>query len=194
MTLDPLSCALFLTVAFIVAGVAHSAWLRTRASRRLLLPIDGGARFRGKRVFGDNKTVRGFVVMVPAAAASFAVFHALVSRVAPSVAADLWRLDTAGYAALGAWAGLGFMLGELPNSFVKRQFDVAPGLGPPSRVGAVLVFLADRVDSIIGMLAAMSLVVPTPGMTWVYVLLIGPGIHLAFSALLYRMGVKARPA
>ncbi len=191
---DALSCALFLTVAFIVAGLAHSAWLRTPASRRLLLAVDGGARFRGKRVFGDNKTVRGFVVMVPAAAASFAAFHALVSRVAPQVAADLWRLDTAGYAALGAWAGLGFMLGELPNSFVKRQFDVAPGMAPPSRAGTALVFVVDRVDSIIGMLVAISLVVPTPWMTWAYVLLIGPGIHLAFSALLYRIGVKARPA
>src|SRR5215467_9051895 len=194
MTLDPLSCALFLTAAFIVAGLAHSAWLRTRASHRLLHPVDGGARIRGKRVFGDNKTVRGFVVMVPAAAASFAAFHVLVSRLAPSVAADLWRLDAVGYAALGAWAGLGFMLGELPNSFVKRQFDVAPGMAPPSRVGTAVVFIVDRVDSIIGMLVAISFVVPTPWMTWVYVLLIGPGIHLAFSALLYRMGVKARPA
>jgi len=48
--------------------------------------------------------------------------------------------------------------------------------------------------SIIWMLVAVSLVVPTPWMTWAYVLLIGPGIHLAFSALLYRIGVKARPA
>ena len=194
MTLDPLSCALFLTVAFIVAGLAHSAWLRTPASRRLLLPIDGGARFRGKRVFGENKTVRGFVVMVPATAASFALFHGVVSRVAPAIASDLWRLDTVGYAALGAWAGLGFMLGELPNSFVKRQLDIAPGMAPPSRVGTAAVFVIDRVDSIVGMLATISLVVPTPWMTWAYVLLIGPGIHLAFSALLYRMGVKARPA
>jgi len=194
MTLDPLSCALFLTVAFIVAGLAHSAWLRTSASRRLLLPIDGGARFRGKRVFGENKTVRGFVVMVPAAAASFALFHGVVSRAAPAIASDLWRLDTVGYAALGAWAGLGFMLGELPNSFVKRQLDIAPGMAPPSRVGTAAVFVIDRVDSIVGMLATISLVVPTPWMTWAYVLLIGPGIHLAFSALLYRMGVKARPA
>jgi len=194
MTLDPLSCALFLTVAFIVAGLAHSAWLRTPASRRLLLPIDGGARFRGKRVFGENKTVRGFVVMVPAAAASFALFHGVVSRVSPTIAGDLWRLDTVGYAALGAWAGLGFMLGELPNSFLKRQLDVAPGMAPPSRAGTAVVFVVDRVDSIIGMLVAISLVVPTPRMTWVYVLLIGPGIHLAFSALLYRIGVKARPA
>jgi len=194
MTPDPLGCALFLTVAFVLAGLAHSGWLRTAASRRLLLPLDGGATFRGKRVFGDNKTVRGFVVMVPAAALSFAGLRFILARFAPSVAADLWRLDTAGYAALGAWAGLGFMLGELPNSFVKRRLDVAPGMAPPSRLGTAVTFVVDRVDSIIGMLAVISLVVPTTWMTWVYVLLIGPGIHLAFSVLLYRIGVKARPA
>src|SRR5215468_12667189 len=101
---DPLSCALFLTVAFILAGLAHSAWLRTAASRRLMIPLDGGARFRGRRVFGDNKTVRGFVVMVPAAAASFAALFALLSRVSPSFAATLWPITVSGYAALGAAA------------------------------------------------------------------------------------------
>jgi CDP-archaeol synthase len=194
MTPDPLACALFLTVAFIVAGLAHSAWLRMPASRRLLLPLDGGAHFRGKRVFGENKTVRGFVVMVPAATVSFAALRAIVSRVSPSVAAELWRLDARGYAVLGAIAGLGFMLGELPNSFVKRQLDVAPGMAPPSRVGVAMTFVVDRVDSIVGMLIAISLTVPTSWATWAYVLLIGPGIHLAFSVLLYRIGVKARPA
>lgn len=193
-TLDPLACALFLTVAFIVAGLAHSAWLRMPASRRLLIPLDGGTRLRGRRVFGENKTVRGFVVMVPAAAGAFAGLFALLSRVAPAAAADLWPLSVSGYAALGAWAGLGFMLGELPNSFVKRQLDVAPGMSPRARLGATIVFVVDRLDSIVGMLVVVSLVAPTPRMTWLYVLLIGPGIHLAFSMLLYRLGVKARPA
>ena len=194
MTPDPLACALFLTAAFVLAGLAHSAWLRTPASRRLLIPLDGGARFRGRRVFGENKTVRGFVVIVPAAAIAFAMLHALVARTVPSFAADLWHLGTGSYAALGALAGMGFMLGELPNSFVKRQLDVAPGMAPPSRAGTAITFVVDRVDSIVGMLIVLSLAAPTPWMTWVYVLLIGPGIHLAFSALLFRLGVKARPA
>jgi hypothetical protein len=191
---DPLACALFLVCAFVLAGMAHSAWLRTALSRRLLIPVDGYARVRGRRVFGDNKTIRGFVVMVPAAAASFAVCYAGAERLLPTIAASLWPLSIAGYAALGAWAGLGFMLGELPNSFVKRQFDVEPGLAPKSLAGAIVVFVVDRVDSIIGMLVAVSLVSPTPWLTWAYVLVIGPGIHLLFSVLLYRLGVKARPA
>lgn len=191
---DARSCALFLVLTFVVAGVAHSLWLRTPASRRLLIPLDGGLHVRGHRVFGDNKTVRGFVVMVPAASAAFAGGFAIAQRFFPAFAETLWPLSLASYAALGAWTGLGFMLGELPNSFVKRQLDIAPGMAPSGKFGTIATFIVDRVDSIIGMLAFVSIATPTPWMTWGYALMIGPGIHLAFSALLYRLGVKARPA
>jgi CDP-diglyceride synthetase len=184
---DALMTALFLVVTFTIAGIAHSLWLRTALSRRLLIPLDGGLRVRGRRVFGENKTVRGFVVMIPAVAAAFV-------GVRPFFGENLWPMSTAAYAALGAWAGLGFMLGELPNSFVKRQLDIAPGMAPSSAIGTIATFIVDRVDSIVGMLIFVSLAVPTPPMTWIYALVVGPGIHLAFSALLYRLGVKARPA
>jgi hypothetical protein len=191
---DALACALFLVVTFVVAGIAHSLWLRTATSRRLLVPLDGGLSVRGRRVFGENKTVRGFAVMVPAASAAFAGAFALSQRFFPQFAESLWPLSIVGYAALGAWAGLGFMLGELPNSFAKRQLDIAPGMAPRGTVGTIVTFIVDRTDSIIGMLAFVSIATPTPWMTWAYALMIGPGIHLAFSALLYRLGVKARPA
>jgi CDP-2,3-bis-(O-geranylgeranyl)-sn-glycerol synthase len=189
---DPLAAALFLTAAFVIAGLAHSAWLRTRLSRRLMMPLDGGLRFRGRRVFGENKTVRGFLVMVPAASLAFAALAAALSVSSHDAIAELWPLSIASYGALGAWAGLGFMVGELPNSFVKRQLDIAPGSAPRGWAAAVICFVVDRLDSILGALIAVSVVVPTPPMMWVYVLLMGPGIHLAFSALLYRLGVKAR--
>ena len=38
---------------------------------------------------------------------------------------------------MGAWCALGFMLGELPNSFVKRQLDIAPGGTAPDAVCAM---------------------------------------------------------
>lgn len=194
MTPDPLAEALFIIVAFVIAGFAHSAWLGSRWSSRLMIPLDGGVTLRGRRLFGDNKTVRGFVMMVPAAAVCFAGLFSVLSFALPSAAEALWPLPPLGYLSLGAWAGFGFMAGELPNSFVKRQLDVAPGKPPKSRAGVIVSFIVDRLDSILGMLAAISVASPTPWKTWLLVLVIGPAIHLAFSVLLYRLGVKERAA
>ena len=65
---DPLHCGLFLIVAFVLAGLLQSLWLRSRVSRVLAIPLDGGRTFRGRPILGENKTLRGFVVMIPAAA------------------------------------------------------------------------------------------------------------------------------
>jgi CDP-diglyceride synthetase len=193
-TIDPLVCALFLIGAFMMAGVAHSVWLAHELSGRFSYPIDGGSHLRGRRLFGDNKRVRGFVVMLPAAGASFWLLAQLLDAVSPALRASLWPLSNGQLALLGTWAGLGFMLGELPNSFVKRQLDIAPGAPASGKLAGIASFVADRVDSIIGMLLAISLATHTPWETWLYVLILGPAIHLCFSVLLYRLGVKARPA
>ena len=94
--------------------------------------------------------------------------------------------------ALGGIASFGFMLGEIPNSFLKRQLGVPPGGAPRGRLARLAAFCADRLDSILGMLLAMSLVVPTPWKMWMFVLVIGPGVHLLFSVALFSLGVKRR--
>lgn len=189
--LDPLACALFLLAAFTLAGVAQTAWFASPISRGFALPLDGGLRCRGRRLFGDNKTTRGFVVMVPAAAASFAL---LAVAIGDRAGAGVWSLMPGTYALLGAWAGVGFMAGELPNSFIKRQLNISPGNAPRSRAWTAVQFAGDRLDSGIGMLAAVSLAVPAPALTWMYVLLIGPAIHWSFSVVLFRLGLKQRAA
>ena len=191
LTVSAPACAWFLLGAFVLAGMAQTAWFATPVSRRFSQPIDGGATFRGRRVFGKHKTLRGFVVMVPAAAMSFA---ALAAAIGPPATAGLWPLTIAGYAGLGACAGFGFMAGELPNSFLKRQLGIAPGERPHHPLGAAAQFLMDRVDSGVGMLLAVSVVVPTPAVTWLLVLTVGPSIHWAFSVLMFYLGLKARPA
>ena len=191
MALDPAACAVFLLLAFTLAGFAQTAWFRHRWSYSFTTPIDGRMTLRGRRLFGDNKTLRGFVVMVPAAAAAF-VLLAAIAR--PFDGAGLWPLTLWGYALLGAWAGFGFMAGELPNSFIKRQLDIEPGHAAGSSLAAAIHFAIDRIDSGIGMLAAIALAVPLPWQTIAIVLLVGPAIHWSFSLLMFRLGVKARPA
>lgn len=181
--------------AFAVAGAAHVAWLAGATSRRppFSSPLDGGVTWRGRRLFGVNKQLRGFVVMVPACALAFVLVSQLTGHGDPP-AAGLWPLDPLGYAALGAWAGFGFMAGELPNSFVKRQLDIAPGSLTSSRSGAWWQLVADRVDSELGLLAALSLAVPVPWQTWTLVLTLGWMLHWSFSLVLFRLRVKPRHA
>jgi hypothetical protein len=191
---DPLHCGLFLIVAFVLAGLLQSLWLRSRISHVLAIPLDGGRTFRGRPILGENKTLRGFVIMIPAAALAFLAVAIVVSLSRGVPPATLWQLTPAGYAALGAWAGFGFMAGELPNSFVKRRLDILPGQAPASTLTTAICFTIDRTDSILGMLVAVTVAVPTPWMTWVLVLVLGPLIHWLFSWWLFRMGVKRRPA
>ncbi len=190
---DPLHCALFLILAFMLAGVFHSLWLHSRLSQALAIPLDGGRLFRGRPILGKNKTLRGFV-MIPAAALAFAAVAAVISLPQGVLPATLWQLTPIQYAALGAWAGFGFMAGELPNSFVKRRLGILPGQVPASGPIRAICFTIDRIDSIVGMLAVLTVAVPTPWMTWLWVLILGPSIHLLFSWWLFRLGVKERRA
>jgi CDP-archaeol synthase len=191
--LDPAACAAFLVAAFTLAGSCQTAWLALPMSRRLAIPLDGGRSFRGRRLLGANKTLRGFVIMVPAAGISFAVFAGMLGGLQRGQT-GLWPGSSASYALLGMWAGCGFMLGELPNSFVKRQLGVAPGDAAKAVCARRLFLVLDRVDSILGMLFALAIAVPVPRLTWAWVLIVGPLLHASFSLVLFELGGKARAA
>jgi len=182
---DALRCAAFILSAFIPAGFIHTIWLKSSWSRRLAIPLDFGIRIRGRRIFGENKMVRGFVMIIPAGALSFFVLAKLFT--------EPWPLSPLQYSGLGALAGLGFMLGELPNSFVKRQFDIRPGHAPNGALAKAACFLIDRTDSILGMLAVLSLMVRLPLWTWIVVVSAGAFIHLSFSIAMFYLRIKARP-
>jgi CDP-archaeol synthase len=192
--LDPLSCAVFLLLAFTLAGFVQVLWLRSPFSACLHVPLDGGRTLVGKRLLGDNKTWRGFAGMVPAVGAAFVLLSLVVRELMPGWWAGLWSLSLPAYGLLGCWTGLGFMAGELPNSFLKRQCGIAPGAAPAHPWARVVCFLGDRSDSILGGFLALALVVPAPVTILLYLLLIGPSVHWMFSLLLFFLGVKARPA
>ena len=105
----------------------------------------------------------------------------------------MWQLSPAHFAALGFACGTAFMLAELPNSFMKRQLGIAPGMGPRSRALALFCLLIDRIDSVLGVLVVLSFLVPMSLGIWFWSLVLGAGVHGLFSIWLYRMHLKARP-
>ncbi len=187
---DPVHATLFLIASLSFAGVCQVLWLRSATSKRFTQRVDFGRTLRGKPLFGANKTLRGFMVMVPASGAGFVIFSQLAALA--GAAEGLWALSPLGYAALGLATGFGFMAGELPNSMLKRQLDVAPGQAPPSKKLALVCLALDRTDSLLGALFAVWLCVPLPWTVWLTCLVVGPGIHAVFSFALYKLGVKKR--
>jgi CDP-2,3-bis-(O-geranylgeranyl)-sn-glycerol synthase len=188
---DPWFCALCLMVVFVFSGALQSAWLYSKAAERFGIPIDGGRLFRGQRIFGDNKTWRGFVVMVPATGFGFLLLGSLCRGGPPNA---LWPIALWQYGLLGCWAGLGFMAGELPNSFLKRQLKVAPGQTPTQPWAKALCFLLDQVDSVVGALLAVSICVPVSFATWIVILVSGTVVHWLFNVVLFLTGAKKRAA
>ena len=188
--LNPGAGAVLLTLAFMLAGACQAVWLASPRSRRFDWPLDGAQTVRGRRLFGANKTVRGFVVMVPATGAAFVVVGQWLSLSGHQA----WAFGPGELFVLGLVAGTGFMAGELPNSFLKRQLDIDPGSPARGTVMGPVFFVLDRLDSLVGMLAAMALMVPVDAVTIVWVLTIGPLLHALFSLLTFRLGGKSRAA
>ena len=90
--LSPHACAALLVVAFILAGFAQTTWFAWQGSQTFAVPLDGGLTFRGRRLFGDNKTLRGLIVMVPAGALALPIIAFVFSHILPSPP-GLWPPD-----------------------------------------------------------------------------------------------------
>lgn len=191
---DPFCCTIFLFTAFTIAGVLQTLWLRSRVSASFAIPLDCGMKFRGRELFGKNKTLKGFIVMVPAVGLAFLILASLRSTLGPSWEVGLWPLSTFDYGILGCWSGIGFMLAELPNSFAKRQLDIAPGDPAAGTISRSVCFFIDQADSVLGALLALSVFVAVPIATWIVILLAGPVVHWVFNVVLMLIGVKKRAA
>lgn len=139
--------------------------------------MDFGRNFvDGKRIFGNNKTFRGFffgwavgfgVGLAEGLFFGFENFPLLFSVLIP----------------------LGALLGDLTGAFIKRRLDIAPG---------GLLPIVDQIDFVVG---ALIFAVPLVLMGWqdlswqvaVTVLLITPPIHLFTNFLAYKLKLKKNP-
>jgi CDP-2,3-bis-(O-geranylgeranyl)-sn-glycerol synthase len=131
--------------------------------------IDFGKNFYdGKRIFGNNKTFRGFFfglaigIMVGLIECWLFGFPVLFSVLTP----------------------LGALLGDLTGAFLKRRLGIAPG---------GLLPIVDQVDFVIG---AVVFSLPLALISWelaLTVLLITPPIHLFTNFLAYKMKLKKNP-
>jgi|CXWL01.1.fsa_nt_gi hypothetical protein len=193
-TINPLGLAFFLILAFMAAGLVQAFWLKSPLSRPFAKPIDGGLTIGGRRLLGQNKTWRGLMAMPLATGVVFWMLSQVRESLPVWITSGMWALPPRDYFWLGLWSGLGFMLGELPNSFMKRRLDIPPGEAPSGHRGALFCFVLDRIDSILGLLITLSLMQTIPWQTWFYLIVLGSLAHWLFSLLFFALKIKNRPA
>ncbi len=94
--------------------------------KSLAVPVDFGAKFNGRRVFGDHKTLRGFI---------FGIIGGLVVGFLQFLLSDVEFFNTISYVdytlftslSIGVVFGFAALMGDAVESFIKRQIGIKPG-------------------------------------------------------------------
>jgi len=179
---------LLVFVAVLGAPILHAPVLALDLLKPLRRPLDGGATIGGRRVLGDNKTWRGALFMVagPALAAVLLTRWPAFRCALPGAVADappvLW----------GALVGLGVVVGELPNSFVKRRLGIAPGSRRRGGGGLALVVL-DQADLVPGVWLCLAPVYVLPVATAAVAFAAVTAVHLVVNVIGYAIGARTSP-
>jgi len=131
-------------------------------------PVDFGLKFRGKRLFGKNKTWRGVVAGI-----ILAIIVVLIQKWL--FQCEFFRnisfiqYNKVNILLLGLLFGLGAMVGDLAESFVKRQVGIKPG--------KMFIFW-DQTDWVIGSLVFVSFYLLISLEVWVISILLFFLLHI----------------
>jgi CDP-archaeol synthase len=154
----------FLALAYLffplLVGLAlHGFCIKYDTVAFLCRPIDRGRKFRGKRIFGDNKTYRGVVVVGLGTMIGFGLQSLLLHRIASIRGIELFDYALFKSLAIGLAVGVAAMLSELPNSFIKRRFEIAPGTAAKGWK-RLIFYVYDQIDFLLGAWLVLAVVVP----------------------------------
>lgn len=160
------------------AGIANMAPVLFKWVPILNYPVDFGLKVRGEPLFGKNKTYRGFL---------FGIIAAIVVVYFQS----LYYLNFTQYSIipyaelnsiiLGFLFGFGALLGDVVESFFKRQVGIKAG---------DTWFPFDQIDWILGALIFVSFYVHIP---WLYIassIVLFGILHPIINLIGYFLGIK----
>lgn len=141
-------------------------------------PLDFGKTYRGKPIFGENKTWRGLisgiVVGMFIAALQYNIW----------IPPELAGKSLAFYLTLGGLLGFGALAGDALESFAKRQASITPGKS---------WFPFDQIDYVIGGILASLLIVRLPLVIYVWILVLYFVLHLLFAYIAFLLKLKDKP-
>jgi CDP-2,3-bis-(O-geranylgeranyl)-sn-glycerol synthase len=188
----PLAAAqvLYLFAPLLVSAALAGVVMRRRWLARLDRPLDHGATLGGRRCLGDGKTWRGLLLSVTGAC-----FTVVIQRAVAPVLPGIWQVvDYASVnpLALGGALGVGAVLGELPNSFVKRRLGIARGETTSGPLG-VLFYVWDQIDTVTGAWPLLGLWLRPSALLVTMSVVVALVVHPVIAWIGYRLGARDTP-
>lgn len=127
-------------------------------------PIDFNRNFiDGRRVFGENKTIRGFI-----AGLAFGTIVGVMEK-------EIWR---------GFLLSLGALVGDLAGAFIKRRVGMSPGAPLP---------IIDQLDFVAGALILSSSFYTYDATTIIFVIGLTLILHVLTNVIAYFLKIKSKP-
>ena len=180
---------MYVTLApVILAGVFNMIFCKLGVLKSLQIPMDGGRTLSdGNRIFGENKTWKGFIGYIIWGTVFTVIWGAAIKNTS-LCALDFFYINNENTFAfnllVGVLLGFAYALFELPNSFIKRRLGITPGK-PAQGITKVIFVFVDQADSIFGC-ALVVWIFYNLGI-WKYIgfVVVGAFTHIIFNMLLY---------
>jgi CDP-2,3-bis-(O-geranylgeranyl)-sn-glycerol synthase len=150
---------------------------------KIAVPVDLDLKWRGKEIFGKNKTWRGLLVGILAGILVAGIQAILY------ISNDFFRKNTlvdygkVNFILMGALMGGGALVGDLVKSFIKRRFDKPSGKP---------WFPWDQLDWILGAIIASSILYMPPVNALIVTIVLYVGVHLCSDRIVCLIGLKKR--
>lgn len=147
-------------------------------------PIDFGKTINGKRIFGDGKTIRGFLGGVLSGTLVGLTLFYVGPILNLSIPESQGLIDLSYNPIVGVLISVGALTGDLVGSFIKRRLNLKRGAPAP---------LLDQITFLVFafLFASIFIIVPLE-----YVIILIPltlGMHLLTNFISWVMGLKKVP-
>lgn len=177
----------------IIAGILNSIWCKMKILEKTKVPMDGYKNFTdGKRIFGDNKTWKGFVGYI-VLNIMMAILWGFICKTLNLEQYNFFYFNYSNTiifnVLIGFLLGLAYALFELPNSFLKRRLDIIPGKNTGGMKKYIFIFL-DQADSIFGCVFVVWLFYSLTWKLYLCYVLLGAFTHIVINILLYYLHLR----
>lgn len=163
----------------ILGGIGNMLFTKTTFYKSHRKPIDGG-----KNIFGNNKTWIGALSMI----VQVAFFQVLLSYTAITKYNYIYENNENSFRLnliIGLLLGIAYILFELPNSFVKRRFNIEPG-----KTKNWFSYLIDQIDSIVGVTIVLCFYTDMTILKFLEYIILGAVTHSIINLILYLTKIR----